>query len=99
MKMNQYGKHAQRYLQEYMPERYAEIESPTAFFANLGEEMAQRVDELSMAIAGADPPVESYLEKVRRLNQARMAAEEEVMREMLPSSEHEDESHEGQPAT
>ena len=90
--MNQYGSQALRYWKEYLPERYAQIEDPTEFFTNLGAEMAQQVDELSWAIAGQDPPGESYLEKVGRLNHARLAAEEEVMREMLPASEQEDET-------
>jgi hypothetical protein len=85
--MNQYGSRARRYWAAHLPERYAQIEDPTVFFTDLGEQMAQQVDELSLAIAGADRPGEGYLEKVGRLSQARLAAEEEVMREMLPASE------------
>jgi hypothetical protein len=87
--VNQYGSRARRYWAEHLPDRLAQIEDPTVFFTDLGEQMAQQVDELSLAIAGADPPGEGYLEKVGRLNQARLAAEEEVMREMLPASEQE----------
>ena len=90
--MNQYGSRAQRYWMEHLPERYGQIEDPTTFFTDLGEQMMQRVDELSLAISGQDRPGEGYLEKVGRLNQARLAAEEEVMREMLPASEQEDEN-------
>jgi hypothetical protein len=48
----------------------------------LGEEIQTRVDELSRAIAGEDPPDEAFLAKVGRLNMARMDAEAEVLREL-----------------
>lgn len=92
--MNQYGAQARRYWREYLPGRYAQIEDPEAFFTDLGEEMADQVVELTDSIAGPDRPGEGYLGKVGRLNMARLSAEEQVMREMLPASDNEDENEE-----
>jgi hypothetical protein len=92
--VNQYGAQARRYWQEYLPERYAQIEDPEAFFTDLGEEMADQVVELTDSIAGPDRSGEGYLGKVGRLNMARLSAEEQVMREMLPASDNEDENEE-----
>jgi hypothetical protein len=75
-----------------LPGRYAQIEDPEAFFTDLGEEMAEQVVELTDSIAGPDRPGEGYLGKVGRLNMARLSAEEQVMREMLPASDNEDEN-------
>jgi len=88
--MNQYGAQARRYWQEHLPGRYAQIEDPEAFFADLGEEMAEQVVELTHSIAGPDRPGEGFLGKVGRLNMARLSAEEQVMREMLPASDGEE---------
>jgi hypothetical protein len=90
LRMNQYGWRAQRYWQEYLPERFAQIDNPEEFFTDLGEQMAQQVDELAFALAGPDLPGEGYLEKVGRLNMARLSAEEQVTREMLPASDDEE---------
>jgi hypothetical protein len=88
--MNQYGAQARRYWREYLPERYAQIEDPEAVFSDLGEEMAEQVVELADSIAGPDRPGEGYLGKVGRLNMARLSAEEQVMREMLPASDNDE---------
>jgi hypothetical protein len=89
--MNQYGRQALRHWKQNLPQRYAQIPDPDLFFSDLGEQMAQQVEQLSDAIAGLDPPGEGYLSKVGRLNQARLAAEEQVVREMLPASDEEQE--------
>jgi hypothetical protein len=49
--------------------------------------MANEIITLSLALAGDDPGNEGYLEKVGRLNMARLKAEEQVMREMLPPTD------------
>jgi hypothetical protein len=81
--MNRYGQLAKRHWQQVDPERYSTIPDPEDFFSTLGEEVENRVQELQDQLAGPDPPSESYLEKVGRLNMARLQAEEVVLSEMV----------------
>jgi hypothetical protein len=80
--MNQYGTRAKQHWQKYLPERFSQLEDPDNFFSNLGEQIAERVQSLAEALAGNDPPGETYLDKVGRLNMARRDAESDVLREM-----------------
>lgn len=92
--MNTYGKFAQEAWKTTAPAEYALIPDPDQWFEALGEEAAQRVGELMMELAGPDPVGETYLEKVGRLNAAKMQAEEIVRAEMLtpdPSAQEEPE--------
>jgi len=90
--MNPYGGRARRHWQEHLPSRYQQISDPEAFFSDLGEQIEQQVQQLAAALAGPDPLEENYLEKVGRLNMARLRAEEQVLREMLPEPENDPES-------
>lgn len=85
--MNKYGAIAKKHWEKHLPSRYAELTDKESFFSNLGEEISTRVDALSQSIAGDDPPHESYLEKVGRLNEAQLTAESDALREMLPEPE------------
>lgn len=79
--MNQYGKQAQRHWQKWFPDRYRAITDPELFFTELGQSAATRITELQTELAGPDLPGESYLQKVGRLNSAKMQAEEIVLTE------------------
>jgi hypothetical protein len=79
--MNQYGTQAQAHWREWLPTRYSQIADPTTFFSDLGQRVSDQVIELSAQIAGPDIPGEGYLGKVGRLNNARMQAEEVLLRE------------------
>ena len=81
--MNTYGKFAQEAWKTTAPAEYALIPDPQEWFEALGEEAAQRVGELMMELAGPDRKGETYLEKVGRLNAAKLQAEEIVRVEML----------------
>jgi hypothetical protein len=81
--MNHYGMTAQRHWERWLPSRYATIQDPDSFFSTLGEEVATRIANLSLDLAGDDPPAEDYLVKVGRLNMARLQAEEIVLREQV----------------
>lgn len=81
--MNKYGKFAQDTWKMTAPKQYALIPDPEEWFRKLGEEAAQRVDELSRQIAGPDSMTETFLEKWGRLNASTMQAEEIVRAEML----------------
>lgn len=81
--MNHYGSQAMTHWQRWLPTRYAEIPDPQAYFEDLGQQVQGQIVELSTQLAGEDPPGESYLEKVGRLNMARVQAEELVLREQV----------------
>lgn len=80
--MNQYGTTAQKHWQRWLPNRYNQIEDPDSFFSALGKEIANAISDLQLELAGDDPGGETYLEKLGRLNSARLDAESTVMREM-----------------
>ncbi|MEU7802641.1 hypothetical protein AB0B10_25615 [Micromonospora arborensis] len=82
--MNQYGRQALNYWRTDLPSRFAQIEDPESFFTELGDEMAAQVDQLTQTLAGPDPAQEDFMDKLGRLNAARSAAEEQVIRETLP---------------
>jgi len=81
--VNQYGVMAQNHWRRWLPQRYSRIPDPEAFFAALGEEVMREVLELADGLAGADRPGETYLDKVGRLNMARLNAESQVLRELV----------------
>ena len=84
-----YGELVRRQWRGCLPDVYQQIRDPGAFFAVLGEVIAQRIDELADYLAGDDPPGEGYLAKVARLTAARDHAEGRVLGEylLLPSDE------------
>jgi hypothetical protein len=81
--MNQYAAMAERHWRRWLPSRVAAMEDPTSFFSALGEEVAEEIEDLTMDLAGDDPPGESFTEKVGRLNMARLRAEEMVLPEKV----------------
>ncbi len=81
--MNQYAAMAERHWRRWLPSRVAAMEDPASFFSDLGEEVADQIEDLTMELAGDDPPGESYMDKVGRLNIARLRAEELVLRETV----------------
>ena len=80
--MQRYAAIARDHWRQWLPKRFSEIQDPETFFVALGEEIEQRVEELSQALAGDDPPGEQYLEKVGRLQMAKANAESQALREM-----------------
>jgi hypothetical protein len=98
--MNLYGRTALNHWRRWLPNRFRQIEDPQRYFEDLGEEIRDRVAALWPALAGDDPPAEQYLEKVGRLNMARLNAESQAMRELAlldpETSELEEEAPSGQ---
>ncbi|HYB24204.1 MAG TPA: hypothetical protein VED41_10425 [Solirubrobacteraceae bacterium] len=94
--MNTYGHIAISHWQTFLPDRLRAIPESdrTRFFTELGEQAAAEIEELQAQLAGPDPKGEGYLEKVGRLNAARMQAEERVLAEMIlaPEEGEEDDS-------
>ena len=92
--MNKYAHMAARHWERFLPDRLHAIpeNERNAFFTGLGEQAAAEIEELQTRLAGPDPVGEEYLEKVGRLNAARMQAEEVVLRELiLPAPEAQEE--------
>jgi hypothetical protein len=81
--LNYYGELARRQWEGCLLDVYQQIRDPGAFFAVLGEVIAQRIDELAGHLAGNDPSDESYLAKVARLTAARDHAKGRVLSEYL----------------
>ena len=81
--LNYYGELVRRQWEGCLPEIYQQIRDPGAFFAVLGEVIAQRIDEIAGHLAGDDQPGEGYLAKVARLTAARDHAQERVLGEYL----------------
>jgi hypothetical protein len=81
--MNEYGQMALDHWQRWLPERYRQIEDPTSFFTTLGDEVATRIADLTLDLAGEDPPGETYMQKLGRLNNAAQRAREMVLPQMV----------------
>ncbi len=77
--MNRYGRTAMEHWRRFVPTRFAAIEDPETFFTELGDEVLEELETLADQIAGDDPGGETHLEKVGRLNMARLQAEEMVL--------------------
>ena len=81
--MNQYAAMAERHWRRWLPSRVAAMDDPGSFFSDLGEEVADRIEDLTADLAGDDPPGETYMQKVGRLQMARVRAEEMVLPDLL----------------
>lgn len=81
--MNRYGRMAQEHWRRWLPTRYRQIPDPNSFFTTLGQQVEERIVTLSTDIAEDDPPGEGYLDKVGRLNMARLQADEIVLAEQV----------------
>lgn len=89
--MNQYAHQMQQHWINHRPNELATMSDPEAFFTQQGEiadaEIQRRADQLQQQHAQETPSGSSYLARLGQLSNARMTAEAEVMREMLPPDE------------
>ena len=69
--------------QRWRPEAYRQLPSPEEFFSTLGRTLADEIGDLAYDLEGSDTPGEGYLEKVGRLNMARLMAEEKILGERV----------------
>lgn len=81
--MNRYCRLAMEHWQQADPARLAALDDPATFFSTLGDQVEKRVQELQEHLAGPDSPDETYLDKVGRLNAARLQAEEMALTELV----------------
>lgn len=92
--MNKYGRLAMNHWKEVDPDRYAQIPNPQEFFSNLGEQVETQVFDLAYQIAGSDTKGEGFFEKVGRINNSRMRAEEIVLADLVWITSPEDDDDE-----
>ncbi len=99
--MNQYAQMAEQHWRRHLPAHYREIPDPGSFFSTLGEEAAQRIGDLTLDLAGEDPPGEDYQGKLGRLNMARLRAQEIVYRDLLlpPPEDEQDQDRQDETAS
>jgi len=76
---DEYGELAKRHWTRTDPARVQAMTDPETFFRELGEQVETQVQQLMLSLAGPDQPGEEYLQKVGRLNMARLQAEEVVL--------------------
>ncbi len=82
--MNRYGRMAHDHWKATNPGRFAQILNPQTFFSSLGQTVESQVQDLQLQLAGPDPATqETTLQKVGRLNMARLQAEEVVLTELV----------------
>jgi hypothetical protein len=85
--MNHYGDLARTHWATYRPRQYREISDPETFFTVLGEQISDEIAALTALLEGQAPAGETFLAKIGRLNMAKLTAQEQVLRETLPSAE------------
>ncbi len=94
--MNSYGNQALQHWTRWRPKELAAIPNPQEFFARLGLEVEQEIDDRTEAIleSQSTPEAEDYLTRVGRLRMARFDAESEVLRErvLLPEDDQDETS-------
>jgi hypothetical protein len=81
-----YGLRAQEHWKQFLPHRYANLQDPAEFFSQLGEEIEDAIAVRERELAPG-PPGPDFLANYARLSTARMEAEGQVLREMLPPPE------------
>lgn len=85
--MNKYGQLLRRQWESADPRFVQSLSDPTAHFSQMGEQVQEEILELLPSLEGTDPEGETYLQKVGRLNAAKLQAEEIVLAEYQPPSD------------
>lgn len=85
MAINRYGLEARAYWQRWLPQRYAALTDPAAFFTALGEQVEQQVGDLwdQLVIKDTPPAEEPHEQRVGRLGLLKAQAEYEVLAELV----------------
>ncbi len=83
--MNRYGRRAMRHWEEFLPSQLAELEDPEEFFAELGEDAAERIDALAEELVQRYPDHDQApdAEREAQLSTARRMAENQIARDRL----------------
>lgn len=85
MAMNRYGTDARAYWRRWLPQRYAALPDPIAYFTALGEQVEAQVGDTwdDLVIADTALPEETHEQRVARLAHFKARAEHEVLDEMV----------------
>jgi hypothetical protein len=74
---------AQRHWRTWLPGRHAAIEDPEIFFAELGQQVSDRIAALELDLREPEQSEAQFLTRVGANNMARLRAEEIVLQEMV----------------
>ena len=85
-----YAARALQHYQTHLPNRFAKLTQPETFFNELGQQIATRVQMVEESLIGGQASTGSFLSNFAARQTARMQAEDEVLREMLPTEETDD---------
>lgn len=78
-----YAAQARAHWSRWRPSEVAAMTDPGAFFADLGLQAAEQIEETASRSAGPDVPGETYLQKLGRLRMAQFTAQQQVLRDLL----------------
>lgn len=78
-----YARMAEQHWRRWRPTQVAQMPDPSSFFSELGAQAASQINDLTFDLAGDDPPDETYMRKLGRLQMARIRAEEMVLPELI----------------
>ena len=81
--MNRYGAQALRHWRQSRPQDLAALPDPQRYFTQLGMDVEQAIQTLERELAGPAPAQETYLQRLQRLNMARVTAEGQILRQMV----------------
>lgn len=81
--MNKYGAQAMQMWQELAPTALAALDDPNRHFLMLGEEALEQVTSLTIELSGPDVAGETYFQKIGRIENAKLRAEEMVRADLL----------------
>lgn len=96
--MSSFERTARQNWQGLAPSAVEQMENPDEFFRAKAQEAQEMFDAILPGIEGPDVPGESYLEKVGRLNAARLQAEATVNEQVLtPPQDEQEELEEPEP--
>ena len=85
--MNKYGLLAQEHWQRYAPNRYASLENPAEYFAELGEAISDEIAAISGHLQRQLPNDLEFMDRLGQMNMIRHQAEEKVLSELVYSVE------------
>ena len=83
--MNKHGRHAMETMKNHDPASYAQIEDPETYFTKLGEQIHERIGDLSEELTPTRGQEEA-LEYIGLVNMAKFRARAQVYQEMIYSS-------------
>jgi hypothetical protein len=85
MAINRYGLEARAYWKRWLPQRYAALPDPAAYFTALGEQVEQQSGDLwdQFVIKDTPPAEETHEQRVGRLGLLKAQAEYEVLAEWV----------------